>query len=332
MIGAALVCSGVASAAEPRASETVAAIRAKGALTCGVNEGLTGFGQLSSTGDWRGFDVDICRAIAAVILGDATKVDFVPLSAADRFPALTDRKVDVLSRNTTWTMQRDADLALRFPAVSYYDGQGFMARAETGLVSAQQFDGRTVCVLAGTTSEANLSYFFSRVGAKVTIQTFGARADMLSAYLDGRCDGYSADRSALFADRVSFPNPTDHAVLPETISKEPLGPVVRDDDAVFGDIVGWTLFGLINAEEAGLTQAMAQAGSLTGDARRLAEGADAAGLRLGLKVGWLTRAVGAVGHYGEMFETNLGRSGPLGMMRGMNALWTAGGILYAPPM
>lgn len=329
MLAAALAAP--ASAAESRPSATLKAIEARGHLVCGVNEGLLGFGLETTDGTWRGFDVDICRAVAAAALGDAEKVEFVPLGTGNRFEALAGGKIDMLSRNTTWTMQRDADFGLRFPAVALFDGQGFIARADRGLVSAQQFDGMTVCVLAGTTTETNLGYYFARVGAKVAVKSFPARAEMLGAYEAGQCDGYSADRTALFADRASFKAPRDHTILPETISKEPLGPVVRDGDPVFAGIVGWTVSGLINAEEVGLGRAAVKV-PLTGDMKRLNDGADSSGARLGLKPGWLLRAVGAAGHYGELFEANLGAGGPLGMSRGMNALWNAGGILYAPPM
>lgn len=318
-------------AAGEAASPTARAIEARGRLACGVNEGLLGFGSEAADGTWRGFDVDLCRAVAAALLGDGDKVEFVPLGAGDRFEALAGGKVDILSRNTTWTMQREVELGLVFPAVTLFDGQGFMTRADRGLVSAQQFDGETVCVLAGTTSEANLGYYFARIGARVEVKRFATRPEMLAAYAGGQCDGYSADRSALYADRAGAAAPRDHAILPETISKEPLGPVVRAGDPVFAGIVGWTVNGLINAEEAGLGRAAAR-GALAGDMKRLNDGADAAGARLGLKPGWLLRAVATAGNYGEMFEANLGAGGPLGMSRGMNALWNAGGILYAPPM
>lgn len=314
------------------ASPTLDAIKARDTLICGVNEGLLGFGLAGADGEWRGFDVDLCRALAAAILGDANKVRFEPLSAAARFEALSGGKVDVLSRNTTHTMQRDVDLGLAFPALTLFDGQGFIAAAETGLVSAQQLTGKMVCVLKGTTTEANLAYYASSLSLDFKVTTFANRAEMIAAYAAGTCDAYSADRTSLYADRAGMADPTAHVILPEAISKEPLGPVVRDTDPAFASIVQWTVAGLINAEEVGLTAEQATSGTGSADAKRLLAGADASAVKLGLTAGWLARAVGAVGNYAEMFELNLGAAGPLGMERGVNALWNKGGLLYAPPM
>lgn len=329
---AALILASLAASPAVAASPTLDAIKARDALVCGVNEGLLGFGLAGADGEWRGFDVDLCRALAAAILGDANKVRFEPLSAAARFEAVAGGKVDILSRNTTHTMQRDVDLGLTFPALTLFDGQGFIAPAETGLVSAQQLTDRTVCVLAGTTTEANLAYFASSLSLSIKTTTFANRADMIAAYAAGTCDAYSADRTSLYADRAGMPDPTAHVILPEVISKEPLGPVVRDADPVFASIVQWTVAGLINAEEVGLTAEQATSGTGSKDAKRLLAGADASGAKLGLTAGWLSRAVGAVGNYSEIFEVNLGTSGPLGMERGANALWNKGGLLFAPPM
>ena len=309
------------------------AIRLRGALNCGVNEGLLGFSYRASTGEWAGIDVDYCRAIAAAILGDSTRVEFVPLDASSRFDALKSGKIDVLSRNTTWTMNRDVDMGLEFVGVLYFDGQGFMTSDGKGLVSAQQLAGATVCVQSATTTEANMAYYFKAHGVDVAVKTFQSRDEMVKAYLDGVCDAYSADRSALFADRSGFAEPTKHTILPEVISKEPLGPVVLQGDQEWTEIARWVLAGLINAEEVGLTREAALNGQeLDGDAKRLTEGAGASGAKLRLEWNWLRTAVAAVGNYGEFYNANIGKGGALGMDRGLNALWKKGGILFAPPM
>jgi general L-amino acid transport system substrate-binding protein len=308
-------------------------IRARGHLLCGVNPALLGFAHRTAAGNWAGIDVDFCRAVAAAVLEDATKVEFVPLEAAARFEALKSGKIDLLSRNTTWTMGRDVDGGLEFAGVLYFDGQSFATGEDRGLVSAQQLAGSRVCVQSGTTTEANMAYYFSSHKIAVETQTFPSREALLKAYLDGSCDAYSADRSSLFSDRAGFEEPLKHAILPEVISKEPLGPAVLQGDQEWVEIVRWTLAGLINAEEVGLDKSSAAGqAALEGDKQRLVVGASGSAEKLRLNKMWLRNAVAAVGNYGELFETNLGSASPLNMDRGINALWKKGGILYAPPM
>lgn len=325
--------------AQPPAPQTVAGarkldeVRSRGKLLCGVNPGLIGFAHPTQNGTWAGIDVDFCRAVAVAVLGDASLAEFVPLDAASRFDALRTGKVDLLSRNTTWTMSRDVDLGLEFVGVIYFDGQSFMAHEDRGLVSAQQLAGLKVCVQSATTSEKNMAYYFSSQRLSAQPTTFGSREDLVRAYRDGQCDAYSADRSSLYSDRAGFAEPLKHAILPEVISKEPLGPAVLQGDQEWVEIVRWVLAGLVNAEETGLDRATASSGAaLKGDAMRLVEGAGESGERLRLQKNWLKNVVSAVGNYGEMFDANIGAGSPLGMSRGINALWKKGGILYAPPM
>ncbi len=315
------------------ASGRLQTIRERGKILCGVNTGLIGFSALSQTGEWLGLDADFCRAVAAAVFEDATKVEFVPVETNERFEALQSGKIDLLARNTTWTMARDVDMGLEFAGVLYFDGQGFMTSDDRGLVSAQQLAGLKVCVEAGTTTEQNMAYYFKTHGLDVETQTYPGRKEMLDAYTSGKCDAYSGDRSALFSDRASFPEPAKHAVLPEVISKEPLGPVVAGGDHAWSEIVRWTLAGLINSEEVGLDRASAAApAELEGDARRLVDGAAASSEKLGLSKAWLRNVIAATGNYAEIFDANLGKQSPLGMDRGINALWKRGGIQFAPPM
>ncbi len=308
-------------------------VRARGKLACGINSDLLGFAKQTEAGSWVGLDVDFCRAVAAAVIGDASKVDFVPVDTAARFEALTSGKIDVLARNTTWTMDRDVAMGLDFAGILYLDGQGFMTSDERGLVSAQQLAGLRVCVESGTTSEANMAYYFKTHKIDVEAKSYPGRAEMLKAYEAGECDAVSGDRTGLFSDRARFSEPERHAVLPEVISKEPLGPVVLQTDREWLEIVRWTLAGLINAEEVGLDKAKATAADpLAGDMARLVEGAGKSGETLGLSKSWLRDVVAAVGNYGEMFDADLGKGSPLGMERGINALWKRGGVLYAPPM
>lgn len=308
-------------------------VRARGKLICGVNTGLLGFSARTEAGIWAGLDVTFCHALAAAVFGDADKAEFVPLENSERFDALTSGKIDVLSRNTTWTMNREVDLGLRFAGIFYFDGQGFMTSDERGFVSAQQLGGSKVCVEAGTTSEKNMAFFFKAHQIEAQIMSFPTREETLKAYTSGACDTFSGDRSALYSFRASLPEPGQHAILPEVISKEPLGPVVLKSDDEWAEIVRWTLAGLVNAEEVGLDRASAaSADALNDDAQRLVEGAGASGEKLRLGKMWLRDTVAAVGNYGEIFETNVGKESPLGMERGLNALWKRGGILSAPPM
>lgn len=316
------------SASSPKLDE----VRARGKLLCGVNTGLLGFSIRSEAGNWTGLDADFCRAVAAAVFGDASKVEFVPLEADQRFDALKSGRIDILSRNTTWTMNREVDLGLEFAGVLYFDGQGFITSEESGLVSAQQLTG-TVCVATGTTTEKNMAYYFKAHDIPAEMKKFDVRGDLVKAYLKGECSAYTGDRSSLFSERAGFPEPEKHAVLPEVISKEPLGPAVLEGDRNWLEVVRWTLAALINAEEVSLTRAAAKSGQgLSDDAQRLIDGAASSGEKLKLSKSWLKDVVAAVGNYGEMYEVNVGKESPLGMDRGINALWKQGGILYAPPM
>lgn len=313
-------------------SPTLEAVKARGFVLCGVNEGLVGFAARDAGGDWQGFEADLCKAVAAATLGKAEAVRFVPLDTSNRFQALQTGKIDILARNTTWTMERQIKLGFEFVGISFFDGQGFMTRADRGIVSAQQLAGLRLCVVGGTTSAENAHIYLQQHGIAAIETPMPSHAMILAAYKEGRCDAYTADYSTLFSLRTALDQPTDHVILPELISKEPIGMAVREDDRVWGEIVRWTLNGLINAEEFGLTRAMAASGVTSGDAARLLEGADSSGARLALSKGWLQVAVAAVGNYAELYERTLGDAGPLGMKRGLNALWRNGGILYAPPM
>lgn len=308
-------------------------IRARGKLLCGVNPALLGFAHKTEAGSWTGLDVDFCRAVATAVLEDPAKVDFIPLDTASRFEALKAGKIDLLSRNTTWTMGRDVGEGLEFPGVIYFDGQSFLTGEDRGLVSAQQLGGLKVCVQSNTTTEKNMAYYFQSHHVTVDTRTFETREALLKAYRSGQCDAYSADRSSLFSDRSGFSDPLKHAILPEVISKEPLGPVVAQGDQEWTEVVRWTLAGLINAEEVGLDRASAGGEApLQSDPQRLLEGAAMSAEKLRLNKNWLRLVIAAVGNYSEMFESNLGAASPVSMDRGINALWKKGGILYAPPM
>ncbi len=316
------------------AAGTLDDVRAAGVLRCGVSEGLPGFSDQDASGAWQGFDVDFCRAVATVVLADPDKVDFVPLSAAARFDALTQHKIDLLSRNSTWTMSRDLKLGVDFAGVSYYDGQGFLALLLDGFTSALQLEGARICVIEGTTTQTNAADWFAAHNMKVSFMTYATRHEARAAYAARECDVFTADRSALAAERSLLPNPDDHIILPEVISKEPLGPVTRDDDRAWTDLVRWTLFGLIDSEEAGLTSEGVDPAKFGGPAQRqrAVDMGKPAADALHLADDWLAVLIARVGNYGEVFDRNLGEGSPLGIRRGMNALWTEGGILYAPPM
>lgn len=322
-----IILMALSAAMAPVQAGTLDDVRARGQLICGVSEGLGGFSAQDSGEDWAGFDVDFCRAVALAILGDGSLVSYVPLSASARFESLASGQIDLLSRNSTWTMSRDLTLGLEFVGVNYFDGQGFMVPALFGATSALELGGATLCFVSGTTTQQNAEAYFAASGLAVDFLSFAERPEARAAYAEGRCDAYTADRSALAAERAALAAPDDHVILKDVISKEPLGPVVRDDDAAWIDLVRWTLFGLIDAEEAGLD--MAGAAGKSADARRM--GAPAAH-QLGLAPDWLATVIAGVGNYGEIFERNLGIDTPMGLSRGLNALWTQGGILYAPPM
>ena len=320
------------SATAAQAQSTLDSVRGKGALQCGVNTSLAGFSQPDSKGVWKGLDVDLCRAVAAAVFGDASKVRYTPLTAQQRFTALQSGEIDVLSRNTTWTLSRDTSLGLNFAGVNYYDGQGFMVPKKLGVKSAKQLNGATVCVQPGTTTELNLADYFRANGMKFKPVVIEKLEEVTNAYFSGRCDVYTTDVSGLVAVRGSrAPNPADHVILPEVISKEPLGPVVRHGDDKWFDIVKWSLFAMIEAEELGLTSANIdkRAGEKNPAIQRFVGGTGGLGKMLGLDDKWALNIVRQVGNYGESFDRNLK---PLGFERGQNALWTKGGLMYAPPL
>ncbi|MFM2443535.1 MAG: hypothetical protein RJB09_721 [Pseudomonadota bacterium] len=314
--------------------KTLEQVKQKGFLTCGTNTGLAGFGLPDDKGAWTGLDVDLCRGIAAAIFGDGTKVKFIPLSAKDRFTALQSGEIDVLSRNGTWTQSREAELGLLWAGVNYYDGQGFMVRKKLNISSALELSGASVCVQQGTTTELNMADFFRTKAMKYEAVAFQNIDEAVKAYDTGRCDAYTTDASGLYSSRLKLVNPDEHAVLPEIISKEPLGPAVRQGDDPWFNLVRWTHFVMINAEELGITKANVdeQVKSTNPEIRRFLGVEGDFGKGLGLTKDWAYRIVKAVGNYGEAFNRNVGDGSPLKIKRGLNALWTQGGIQYAPPV
>ena len=312
---------------------TLENIRDRGQINCGVNEGLLGFGKLNADGKWQGFDVDFCRALSAAIFNEIDRVNYVPLSASKRFEALTSSEIDLLSRNTTWTMERDVNMEFEFVGISYFDGQGFMVPKDLGLSSALELEGRSVCVRSNTTSATNVANYFQKRDLEVSIVQYENAEDIRNAYQSQKCDAYTTDRSALAAIRLEMPSPDDHKMLPEVISKEPLGPVVKQDDRRWVEIVRWVLFALINAEEAGITQSTFQSNETSKTANEINQVLGSQGSqKLGLDPKWPQNVIRHVGNYGEIFERHLGRNTPLNLPRGLNGLWTRQGILYAPPM
>ncbi|MBW6494321.1 MAG: amino acid ABC transporter substrate-binding protein [Burkholderiaceae bacterium] len=318
------------------AGKTVDAIKARGQLVCGVNTGLAGFSAADSQGKWSGLDVDVCRAIAAAMLGDANKVKWVPLNAQQRFTALQSGEVDILSRNTTWTLTRDASLGMNFTATTYYDGQGFMVPTKLNIKSAKQLKGATVCVQSGTTTEKNLTDYSRANKLDLKPIVFEKLEAATGAYFSGRCSAYTTDASGLASTRnKEAQNPKDHAILPELISKEPLGPVVRRGDDEFFAIAKWVIFGLVESEEYGITQANVEQLAKTSKdpvVMRILGTSENTGKLLGLDKDWMARAIKSVGNYGEIFERNVGPDSALNLPRGVNALWSEGGIMYAPPV
>ena len=312
-------------------AQTLAAVRAAGELRCGINTGLPGFAYTDDAGNWTGFDVAYCRALAAAVLGDADAVAYVNLTGTTRFPALQAGEIDVLSRNTTWTLSRDVDLGFTFIGVNYYDGQGFMGRRSLGVMSATELDGASVCIQTGTTTELNLADFFRTNGMEYEPVPIDTNAEARAAYEEERCDVYTTDASGIAATRSTFADPAAHVIYPEIVSKEPLGPLVQQGDDEWADIARWVLNALIIAEELGVTQ---------GNVGRMARGTDhpeinrmlgtegSYGEMLGLDPEWAVRAIEAEGNYAEIFERYLT---PLSLQRGLNALYKDGGILYAPP-
>jgi len=328
------LAAGALSAGIAAAQSTMETVQARGELNCGVNTGLTGFAAPDANGVWAGFDVAICRAVAAVVLNDPMAVNFVPLTSQTRFTALASGEIDLLSRNSTWTFSRDVDLRFNWSGINYYDGQGFMVSRALGVSSAKELDGATVCIQTGTTTELNLADFFRVNGLSYEPVPIESDAEAQQQFLAGACDAYTTDVSGLAASRASFPNPGDYVILPEIISKEPLGPLVRHGDDHWMDLVRWTLNALIAAEEYGVTSAnmaeMAQT-SNNPEVRRLLGVEGNLGEMLGLDLEWAQRAIGVAGNYGEIFAATIGDQTPIGLDRGLNAQWTNGGLLYAPP-
>ena len=313
---------------------TLDAVKERGQLICGANGTLAGFGMPDPQGNWTGFDVDFCRAVAAAIFNDPTKVKFVPLTAKDRFTALQSGEVDVLSRNTTWTLSRDTSLGLDFVAVNFYDGQGFMVHKALKVSSALELDDATICVQQGTTTELNLADYFRSHRMSLKSVTFATGDEALKAYELGRCDSYTTDASGLYGERLQLSDPGQSIVLPEIISKEPLSAVVRQDDNRWSDIVRWTHFAMVDAEELGVTKGNVDEKKKSDDpeAKRLLGTEGQYGEALGLTNDWAYRILKHVGNYGESFERNLGQGSPLKIARGLNALWMKGGLQYAPPI
>ena len=331
-LGVGLLGAGLATGAS--AQQTLANVKQKGFVQCGSNTGLAGFGVPDSKGEWTGFDVDYCRAVAAAIFNDPKKVRFIPLTSKDRFTALQSGEVDLLVRNSTATMSRDTALGLTFTGVNYYDGQGFMVRKKLGVSSAKELSGASVCTQQGTTTELNLADFFRRNNLKYEVVAFASSDETFKAYDTGRCDAFTTDSSGLYAERLRASAPDDHIVLPEIISKEPLGPSVRKGDAQWADIVKWVGYAMLNAEENGVTQANVDQmlKSDNPEVKRLLGSEGKFGEGIGLTNDWAYRVVKLVGNYGESFERNVGQGSPLKIKRGLNALWTQGGLQYGIPV
>jgi general L-amino acid transport system substrate-binding protein len=318
--------------ADGHGNSTLAQVKEKGFIQCGVSQGLPGFSNADDDGNWTGLDVDLCRGVAAAVFGDANAVKFTPLSAKQRFTALASGEIDILSRNTTWTMTRDTQLGLNFAGVNYYDGQGMMVPTALGVTSATELDGANICTNTGTTTELNITDFFRANGMSFNLVAFEKADEVVAAYDSGRCDVYTTDRSGLAAQRGKLTAPDSHMVLSEIISKEPLGPVVRQGDDQWFNIVRWTLNAMINAEELGITSANVNAtdfNDVSPSVARLVGKEGNFGTELGLDNKWAYNIIRQVGNYAESYEANVT---PLGLARGVNALWSDGGILYAAPI
>ena len=314
---------------------TLQDVQAAGVLRCGINTGLPGFAYTDDAGNWVGFDVAYCKALAAAVLGDTSKVEYVNLTGANRFPALAAGEIDALSRNTTWTFSRDVDLGFTFVGVAYYDGQGFIGRKSLGAASATELNGASVCIQTGTTTELNLADFFRVHGITYEPVPIETNEEARVAYLAERCDVYTTDASGLAATKSTFEDPENHMVFPEIVSKEPLGPLVRQGDDEWADIARWTLNVLINAEEYGVTQSNVRSmasGTNNPEINRMLGSEGSLGEMLGLRADWAVDVLAGVGNYSEIYERYLGTSTALGLARGQNALYKDGGILYAPPM
>ena len=329
----------VSSAFADGHGSTLDVVKERGVLKCGSNTGLAGFGLPNDAGVWEGIDVDVCRAVAAAVFGDASKVEFVPTTSKVRFTVLQSGEVDMLSRNTTWTLQRDVELGLEFVGVNYYDGQGFMVRKDLGVSSATELDGASVCIQVGTTTEMNLADYFSANGMSYEAVPVETNSEADAAYTAGRCDVYTTDASGLYASRAGYPDPSAHVVLPEIVSKEPLGPSVRHGDSAWADIVRWSLNAMIIGEELGITSANVDEmkSSPNPEVLRLlgvnqvGDTGAGYGQWLNLSDDWAYNIIQQVGNYSESFEKHIGPNTPINIQRGLNALYKNGGILYAPP-
>ena len=330
----ALSAAGLMATAAVAGAQTLDKVKKQGTLSCGVNVGLAGFSAPDDKGNWTGLDVEYCRAVAAAVLGDATKVRFVPTTAKERFTALQSGEIDVLSRNTTWTLGRDSSLGLSFVGTNYYDGQGLMVKKALNVKSATELDGATVCVQTGTTTELNLADYFRLNKLAYKPVVFEKADEILQAYQAGRCDVYTTDASGLYAQRLQMQKPDDHIVLPEIISKEPLGPSVRQGDSQWFTIVKWVHFALLNAEEAGITKGNVDKmlESANPDVRRILGKEGEFGKGIGLNNDWAYQIVKQVGNYGEIFDATVGAGSRINIARGQSNLWTKGGLQYAPPI
>jgi general L-amino acid transport system substrate-binding protein len=333
-LAAGLAVAGSAAQAQTVASPTLDAVRAKGFVQCGVTEGVAGFSAPDANNVWSGLEVDYCRALSAAIFNDPNAVRYTPLTGLERFTALSSGEIDVLSRTTTWTMNRDTQLGISFVGTMFYDGQGFMVRNDLGVTSALELSGAAVCIEAGTTTELNAADFFAANNMEFNTVVFVDQAEVVKAYEDGRCDVYTTDSSALSSERSQFADPSAHTILPEIISKEPLGPVVRAGDTGWFNLARWTYFALLEAEELGVTQANVDEmlGSDNPAVKRLLGVEGDFGTPLGVTKDWAYQIIKHLGNYGEMFERHVGPNTPIGLPRGLNALWRDGGIQYAPPI
>ena len=321
-----------AAEAAPAKKTTLETVKERGAIKCGINTGLAGFASPDSNGNWTGLDIDICRAVSAAVFGDDTKIEYVSLSAQQRFTALQSGEVDMLARNTTWTQQRDTALGLNFAPVNYYDGQGFMVKKSSGIKTKADLAGTTICVQSGTTTELNLADFFRAENMEYTPVVIENKDESIASYFSGRCDSYTTDASGLAAERTKAENPADHEILSFLISKEPLAPAVRHGDDQWFDIVAWSVNAMINAEELGLTSENIDSFASTTNPgiQRILD--NELGAQMGLDNKWAYNVVKLVGNYGESYQRNVGVGTPLNLGRGMNELWSKGGILYAPPL
>jgi len=321
----------LAISATTASADTLSDVKSKGYVQCGVSTGLGGFSSADSKGNWKGLDVDVCRAVAAAVLGDAGAVKYTPLTAKERFTALQSGEIDILSRNTTWTLTRDASLGLNFAGVNYYDGQGFMVTKSLGVKSTLELDGAAICIQAGTTTELNLADYFGEHGMKYKAVTYDSSDATVKGFEAGRCDVLTSDQSQLYSLRIKLKNPGSAMVLPEVISKEPLGPVVAQGDDKWFNIVKWSHNAMLNAEELGLTSANVDS-KMSSKNPAIGRMLGGQGEKLGLHDSWSYNIIKQVGNYGEAFERNVGMGSPLKISRGLNAQWNKGGLMYAPPI